>query len=204
MYRRTLTVFGALNYLIKLNIMKTQTSKLLITALTALTLFICTNVNAQSVPKSNWRFGVGVDGLLPVGNTANTLNFGLGLTPRLQYGLSDKVALTFTSGIYHFFPKTVTYPATGSFPGFTTKYKSDIIPVKVGAKFFMGSNFYFGAEFGAGFEVAEGGGSVHFIAAPSIGYATKRWDIGARYENLSGNGYSDGIIGLRVAYGFGL
>ncbi|MES2377534.1 MAG: hypothetical protein V4553_13200 [Bacteroidota bacterium] len=184
--------------------MKTNTPKLFIITLTALALFVCSNASAQSVTKSNLRFGIGVDGLLPVGNATNTLNFGLGITPRLQYGISDKVALTFTSGIYHFFPKTVTYAATGSYPGFTAKYKSDIIPVKVGAKFFVGSNFYLGAEFGAGFEVADGGGPVHFIASPSIGYATKKWDIGARYENLGSNSYSDGVIGLRVAYGFGL
>jgi hypothetical protein len=184
--------------------MKTKTPKPFLTILTALILFVGSNVKAQSVTPNNFRFGIGVDGLLPVGNSTNTLNFGLGITPRLQYRLSDKVALTFTSGIYHFFPKTVTYPATGAYPGFITKYKSDIIPVKVGAKLFVTSNFYLAGEVGAAFEVAEGGGSVHFLASPGIGYASKKWDIGARYENFSGNGYSDGIIGMRVAYGFGL
>lgn len=184
--------------------MKTKTPKLFCALLSVLILFAGSHANAQSATPNPLRFGIGVEGLLPVGNTSNTLNFGLGITPRLQYSLSDKVALTFTSGIYHFFPKTVTYPATGAFPGFTTKYKSDIIPVKVGAKFFVGSNFYLAGEVGAAFEVAEGGGPVHFLASPGIGYATKKWDIGARYENFSGNGYSDGIIGLRVAYGFGL
>lgn len=184
--------------------MKIKTTKLFYAGLTALILFVASNVNAQSVTPGNLRFGIGVEGLLPVGNSSQTLNFGLGITPRLQYSLSDKVALTFTSGIYHFFPKTVTYPATGTFPGFTTKYKSDIIPVKVGAKFFVNSNFYLAGEIGAAFEVAEGGGPVHLLVSPGIGYATKKWDIGARYENFSGNGYTDGIIGLRVAYGFGL
>ena len=184
--------------------MKTKTSKLLSAALVALTLFVCSNAKAQSTPASKFRFGIGVDGLVPVGNTANVANFGLGLTPRLQYGVSDKFALTFTSGIYHFFPKTITYPAGGSFAGFTTKYKSDIIPVKVGFKYFAGSNFYLAGEAGASFEVAEGGGPVHFLWSPGIGYATKKWDIGARYENFSGHGYSDGVIGLRVAYGLGL
>ncbi|HTE00771.1 MAG TPA: hypothetical protein VK668_15875 [Mucilaginibacter sp.] len=184
--------------------MKTKMPKLFFTILTVMILFIGSKANAQSATSSGFRFGIGVDGLFPVGNSTSTLNFGLGLTPRLQYGLSDKVALTFTSGIYHFFPKTVTYPPSGAFPGFTTKYKSDIIPVKAGAKFFINSNFYLSGEVGVAFEVAEGGGPVHFLASPGIGYATKQWDIGARYENFSGNGYSDGIVGLRVAYGFGL
>ena len=184
--------------------MKNKTPKLLFTILTVAILFIGSKANAQSSASSGFRFGIGVDGLLPVGNSTNTLNFGLGITPRLQYSLSDKVALTFTSGIYHFFPKTVTYPPTGAFGGFTTKYESDIIPVKAGIKFFVSPNFYVAGEAGAAFEVANGGGPVHFLASPGIGYATKKWDIGARYENFSGNGYSDGIVGLRVAYGFGL
>ena len=181
-----------------------KTSKLLCTLLTALGLFIGSNVKAQSVPAKPLRFGIGLEGLFPVGNTAQAINPGLGLTPRLQYTLSDKVALTFTSGIYHFFPKTINYSASGAFPGFTTQNKSDIIPVKVGAKIFVHPNFYLSGEVGAAFEVADGGGPVHFLASPGIGYANKKWDIGARYENFSGNGYSDGIVALRVAYGFGL
>jgi hypothetical protein len=184
--------------------MKITRPKLFCTVLTTLLLLVGSWANAQSVTPNNLRFGIGVDGLLPVGNSTSTLNFGLGITPRLQYRLSDKVALTFTSGIYHFFPKTITYPPTGAFGGFTTKYESDIIPVKAGAKFFINSNFYVAGEVGAAFEVANGGGPVHFLVSPGIGYATKTWDFGARYENFSGNGYSDGIIGLRVAYGFGL
>lgn len=183
--------------------MKTKTSKLCCTVLAVVTLFIYNNAKAQSVDKSNWRFGVGVEGLLPVGNTTNTQNFGLGVTPRLQYSLSDKVALTFTSGIYHFFPKTITYPGVNGLP-VTYQYKSDIIPVKVGAKFFVGSNLYLAGEVGAAFEVAQSGVPPHFLFSPGIGYATKKWDIGARYENFGGNGYSDGMIGLRAAYGFGL
>lgn len=185
--------------------MKNKTSKLFCTILAALALLICGNVNAQSVTPGKFRFGVGVDGLLPVGNASNTLNFGMGITPRLQYDISDHVALTFTSGLYHFFPKTVTYPATGSFQGFTTKYKSDIIPVKVGAKFFTGQHFYLAGEVGAAFELAENASrKPHFLWSPGVGYATKRWDIAARYENFSGNGYSDGMVAARVAYGFGL
>ena len=184
--------------------MKIQTPKLFYIIGAALLLFVGNAANAQTVSPSKFRLGIGVDALVPVGNTATFQNFGLGVTPRLQYGVSDKFALTFTSGIYHFFPKTVTYPASGSFPGFTAKYKSDIIPVKVGAKAFLGNNFYLAGEVGVAFEVANGGGRVHFLWSPGIGYATKRWDIGARYENFSGSSYSDGVIALRVAYGFGL
>jgi len=184
--------------------MKTQTPKLFITVFAAFTLFICSNVNAQSTEKSNLRFGIGVDGLLPLGNLSNTENFALGITPRLQYRLSSTVSLTLTSGLYHFFPKSIALVDVNNNPVGTYKFKSDIIPVKAGAKFFLSPNIYFGAEAGAGFQVAEGGGPVALILAPGIGYANKKWDINARYEDFTYNGYSNGVIGLRIAYGFGL
>lgn len=184
--------------------MTNKTPKLFNLILGVMCLFACSNANAQSVEPGKFRFGVGVDALAPVGNTSRTLNFGLGITPRLQYTVSERLALTFTSGIYHFFPKTVTYLPTGSFPGFTAKYKSDIIPVKLGAKVFIGSNFYMAGEVGGAFELADGGRRIHLLWSPAIGYAGKRLDVSARYESFSGNGYSDGVTALRVAYGFGL
>nr|WP_294942121.1 hypothetical protein [uncultured Mucilaginibacter sp.] len=170
--------------------------------LTAFALFTGVRSNAQSIQKSKLRFGIGLDGLLPVGNLSNTTNFGLGVTPRLQYGIANNVALTFTSGIYHFFPKDL-YFQNGTQ---SIKYQTDLdlIPVKLGIKAFITSNIYIGAEAGIGFQVDNGGGDSKFLASGGIGYASKKWDIGARYESFAGNGYRNGIIGLRIAYGFGL
>lgn len=161
-------------------------------------------VKAQSTSPGKLRFGIGLDGLLPVGNTSTYQHFGLGITPRLHYSVSDKLAFTLTSGIYHFFSKTVTYPTYGDSPIYTGKSKSDVIPVKVGAKIFVGEKLYIAGEAGSGFEVAEGGGPIHFLWSPGIGYASKKWEIGARYENFSGHSYSDGVTAIRVAYAFGL
>jgi hypothetical protein len=57
---------------------------------------------------------------------------------------------------------------------------------------------------GIGFQVDNGGGDSKYLASGGIGYATKHWDFGARYENFAANGYRNGVIGLRIAYGFGL
>jgi hypothetical protein len=179
------------------------TKKLLATTLVVLALFIGSQANAQSFQKSKLRFGIGLDGLLPVGNLSNSANFGLGITPRLQYGIADNVALTFTSGFYHFFTKTI-YINSGLGAGSTIQNDLDIVPAKFGVKAFLSSNIYLAGEVGAGFEVANGGGDTKLIASPTIGYASKKWDIGARYENFSGQGPTYGIVGLRVAYGFGL
>lgn len=181
--------------------MNTKT-KFLATALTALALFIGAQSHAQSIQKDKLRFGIGVDGLLPVGNFSKTSNFGLGITPRLQYGIANNVALTFTSGIYHFFPKDM-YSTDGPQP-YKYHWDMDLIPVKVGIKAFVTSNIYLAAEGGIGFQVDNGGGDSKYMASGGAGYATKHWDFGVRYENFAGNGYRNGIIGLRVAYGFGL
>src|SRR4051794_3071374 len=110
----------------------TKTTKLFTTTLILLALFICSNVNAQSVAKGSFRFGVGVDGLLPVGNFSNTANFALGITPRLQYGIANNIALTFTTGYYHFFTKPLYLPAGVLGAGERIQNDLDIIPVKAG------------------------------------------------------------------------
>ena len=177
-------------------------TKILAILLTASALFIGVQSNAQSIQKGQLRFGIGVDGLLPVGSLSKTANFGLGLTPRLQYGIANNVALTFTSGLYHFFPKDMYY--NDGLQSYKYNWDLDLIPVKFGIKAFVTSNIYVNAEAGMGFQVDNGGGDSKFLASGGVGYATKHWDFGARYENFSGNGYRSGVIGLRVAYGFGL
>jgi len=159
--------------------------------------------HAQGIDKGKLRFGIGLDGLLPVGSLSNTESFALGITPRLQYGISNNVALTFTTGFYHFFPKNY-YVTDGIGDGAFARYHLDIIPVKLGVKFFLSNNFYLAGEAGAGFEVQDGGGPVKLVLSPTVGYATKHWDFGVRYENFSGNNNSYGVVGLRAAYGFGL
>ena len=186
--------------------MKTMT-KLVAAAFTAAALFIGTNVNAQSVPKNAFRFGFGVEGLAPVGDLHKVSNIGLGIIPRLQYGAADNLAITLTSGYYNFFGKT---------DDANVKYKSyGVIPVKAGIKAFVSQNVYLSAEVGAGFETSapgdikepietDFGTHTKLLASPGIGWANQKWDVGARYENFSGQGNSFGTIGLRIAYGFGL
>ncbi|OOQ60114.1 hypothetical protein [Mucilaginibacter pedocola] len=177
-------------------------TKLLAASLTALALFVGTRSNAQSIEKGKLRFGIGLDGLAPVGNFTKTANFGLGLTPRLQYGISNRFALTFTSGIYHFFPKDI-YLNSGT-QTYKTQWELNVVPVKVGFKAFVTQHIYLGAEGGIGFQVDNGGGDSKYLFSPSVGYASKNWDFSLRYENFSGNGYRNGVIGARIAYGFGL
>jgi hypothetical protein len=183
-----------------------NTTKWIVTAVTAGAIFFATNVNAQTTGTATtpnpWRFGIGLETGIPTGNANNISNFELGGTARLQYDASNHFAWTLTSGYYNMFGKNVTVAT----PDGTVSGKAadlGIVPVKLGIKLFFAPQFYFGAEAGAGFET-ESGGDTKLILSPALGWANKTWDIGARYENFSGQSNSYGLAGLRIAYAFPL
>ena len=173
-------------------------TKLAAAALTGVALLIGSNVNAQTTPSSAFRFGLGLELGAPTGNASNFSSFALGGTARLQYGVTNDLALTLTSGYYSLFGKNYTVGNTtidGPNVG--------IVPLKAGIKAFFAESLYFGAEVGAGFETSAGG-STKFIASPALGWANKTWDVSARYENFAGQNNNYGLVGLRIAYGFEL
>jgi hypothetical protein len=191
--------------------MKNTITKVIAGVSVALALFTATNVNAQTTPADKWRLGVGLEVGRPIGNAHDISNFELGGTARLQYGLSNKTALTLTSGYYNMFGKS--YNQRFVTPNGVSEVTVDgkdlgIIPVKLGIKSFLAHRLYFGAEAGAGFETTslygDGSKDTKLILSPTIGYATKVIDLGLRYEGFFGQGNSYGLIGLRIAYGFGL
>jgi hypothetical protein len=172
--------------------------KLIAALFTTVVLFFTTNLKAQTIPANAFRLSIGLEAADPTGNARIGANFILGGTARLQYGISNNFAITFTSGAYHFFTKDI--------PGTNIRYASyGVIPIKAGIKEFFAQNIYFAAEAGAGIEVSSRNfGPTRLILSPGLGWANKSWDIGVRYENFSGKNDNYGLVGLRIAYGFGL
>ena len=166
----------------------------------AATLFCAPNVKAQTTSPNALRLSIGLETAAPTGNARLGSNFILGGTARLQYGISNNFAITFTSGAYHFFPIDI--------PGTHTKYQSyGVIPIKAGIMEFFVPNIYFGAEAGVGIEQTDNGvDPARLLLSPALGYANQHWDIGVHYDNFSSAGDHDhyGLVGLRIAYGFGL
>jgi len=190
--------------------MKNKT-KFLAIAVTAVSIFFTSQVKAQTPTANKWRFGIGVEGGIPTGNASDFSKFELGGTARLQYGFSNNLALTLTSGYYNFFGKTYETTVTDATSTTTISVKGrslGVVPVKAGIKWFFSNNLYLAGEAGAGFEthaIVDGGTKdTKLILSPGIGWANKHWDIGARYENFSGQSYNYGLAALRLAYGFGL
>ena len=181
-------------------------SNLLATAVIAGAIFLGSSAKAQTITPSKWRFGVGVDGGIVTGDASNYSNVELGGTARLQYGFSNNLALTLTSGYYNFFGK--------SYGG--NNYQSlGMVPIKAGLKYFVAPHIYVAGEAGVGIETKAfayqgepdnlaSQSNTKLLLTPGIGYAEKHWDVGVRYENYSGQGFDYGVVGLRLAYGFGL
>ncbi|QKJ30892.1 hypothetical protein HQ865_14415 [Mucilaginibacter mali] len=163
------------------------------------------NAKAQAIKDGQWRLGIGLEVNKGLGDFGDATSIGIGITPRLQYGLSSDLAFTLTSGYYHFFGKTYTSSILTPF-GTTTATVTgadvNLVPLKAGIKAFFTEGWYFGAEVGAAFSTAKNGKTLLDLS-PALGYASGPWEVSGRYEHLSNDG-SLGFVGLRVAYGFDL
>lgn len=188
----------------------TKTTKLAAAAIAfAGLLFTNTTTKAQSTGHDSqaWRFGIGVEPGLPVGNMRDFSHFALGGTARLQKDLNGSVSLMLTSGYTNYFARNYDTPV-----GKTDFKDYGIVPVKAGVKAFFAPHAYVSGEVGAGFETNDNAYNGYdkgtkLILSPGIGYAMSGSgiDIGVRYDNYSGaNSPNYGQVALRVAYGFKL
>ena len=169
----------------------------------AITLFSAnTTVGQETTTTENYDQGF----KLGIGINAGTVfqdpyDFAIGADTRLQYDLSKKYSITFTTGFSNLF-----ISGDDNNLGF--------IPLKAGFKAFVwGDQFYIMGELGAAIAVTNDYDKTSFLMAPSIGYATKYIDISLRYEHyndfpkMNSNGtIGEGVgqLGIRLAYGFKL
>jgi len=177
-----------------------STTKLIVSMATAAAIFFSVNAKAQTLDASKFRFGIGLETGVPTGDSHDYSKFVLGGTARLQYGLSDKLALTFTTGYYNYFVKNSSYTYTAPYPDITLKARDlGVIPVKIGVKAFFAPGFYFSGETGAAFAVhpifVNGGLNTNLVLSPGIGYASKSLDVGSRYEDFTnGNAVTESSV----------
>ncbi len=154
---------------------------------------------AQIAGAGKLQGSVGLEINDPTGNARIGSHFSLGGTVMLQYGLSNSFAVIATSGAYHFFPTII--------PGTNKRYDSyGVIPVEAGVKWFFVPNIYVSGQAGIGREATDSGyGPNRLMLTPALGYATRHWDFGVHYDNFSSPGGDHyGLLGVRLAYAFGL
>ncbi|RFZ90524.1 hypothetical protein D0C36_22355 [Mucilaginibacter conchicola] len=160
----------------------------------ALFVLSLTKTNAQSIPKNTFKLDVGAEALRPLSAANDFYDIGIGGTARLNYGLTDKLAVTLTSGYYHF-----NYKGSGNY----NLYDVNIIPIKAGLKYFLIPNVYVNGEAGVGL----GRTPINYtktIISGGFGWVYKGLDVGLKYENNFGRYDGFKNIGLRVGYGFKL
>ncbi|MDB5150533.1 MAG: hypothetical protein JWQ57_4553 [Mucilaginibacter sp.] len=141
---------------------------------------------------SSWRVGFGIDAGV---STSDAFKYALGGDIRIQKDFSKRVSGTLTTGFSHFFEKDhfANYTQYGS--------PYNVIPVKLGVKYFVDDNLYLGGEAGAGFAFEQWGTS--FLWSPSVGMAFKNGiDLSLKYEDYTKDKATK-TLGLRLAYGFG-
>lgn len=164
----------------------------------------------QSTPPSNkqeFRLSVGPEAGVPLGDFANGYNWFLGGTVQGELPVAKNLYVIANAGYDNFFVKN----------GETLGKDIRTIPVKAGLKYFFVPNFlYVQAEAGASFLVDKSDliadKSTNFVYAPSVGVllklAPKNYlDIGFRFQgngSFYNNGSYNSVLGLRVAYSFGL
>jgi len=167
------------------------------------------NVSAQKIKGP--KLGIGADFAVPVGSLSDGYKFGFGGSLLFQTPIAPKLNFTASAGYLSLSGKTLSAFYVNGSHIYTFKQKvpnSNVVPVKVGARYFVNDNFYAGAEAGAAFLSEEGENAAAFAYSPNIGcelpLANKNsLDLGVRYEGWSKNS-SVGFFGFRVAYNFGL
>jgi hypothetical protein len=155
--------------------------------------FLFSQTALAQTTANTWRFGVGLDAGVA---TADAFKYALGADIRIQKDFNPHFSGTLTSGFSHFFEKD-------HFAGYS-QYGSpfNVIPVKLGVKYFLGDNLYAGGEAGAGFAFEQWGTS--FLWSPSVGITFKNGlDLSLKYEDYTKDNATK-TLGLRLAYGFGM
>ncbi|MBC8987608.1 outer membrane beta-barrel protein [Pedobacter sp. N36a] len=163
-------------------------------------IFAFSNAQAQKDPAMNGpKLGIGAEFAFPMGNFGDLYKMGYGGSLLYQHPVAPNLNLTANAGYLSFKAKDI-------FGGGT----SGVIPVKVGARYFVAENFYLNGEIGAAFSTEDGGGT-KFAYSPGAGLefpvADKASiDLGVRYEGWSkGDGLvTPSFIGVRAAFNFGL
>lgn len=157
-----------------------------------------THVSAQERSYKRVRFGVALETGLPVGDLGNAYTVGAGGSFRLAVALSEKAAITATTGAMAFIPKSIS--------GVDLKAQLNV-PVKGGLKYMLSNKIYTLGE--AGVTIArvyyptssgqlKSARSTEFTYAANIGAQLGKFDASLRYEGYS----SAGFVGLRLGFNF--
>lgn len=158
--------------------------------------------------RPTFLLSVGPEANLPLGDFKDAYDWSIGGSVQGDYAILKRdLYVTLNAGYSDFMAKDIA--------GFSAK-DLQLIPVKAGLKYYPVSNFYVQAQAGAVFIANKSDvladKSAAFAYSPQVGYLFhlgngSYLDAGVKFEGYSkfaDGGSSNNVIGLRVAYAFGL
>ena len=160
-------------------------------------------VNAQS-KSDDFVFGGGINLGLPIGNNFSTYySFGIGVKLQGEKMFTDQVSGIGSIGYTDFFGKTIT---VDNGLGGTVSGKAQafgLIPILVGARYYVAPTFFVGAQIGVGIGTGGGGGSSSgFDYLPQVGYNADMYQVVLGYNGVSQTGGTINHLDLSFVYKF--
>lgn len=173
--------------------------KLMLSLVITIAIYISTF--AQSEQK--FSFSAGPELSLATGSFSNTHSVGVGGTIQAEYDVMDKLAATATLGLLAYAGKSsILNPDNAA---------QRIIPLRIGAKYFLTGGLYGGAQLGVAFlsNYAQYSGTAFAYSPLMLGYefktkTGKTFDATIKYDAYTGSGGigTIGAFGIRLAYIF--
>lgn len=155
------------------------------------------NAGAQKIGKT--KFSIGPEAGVVTGTYSSIWGFGLGASAQVEHFFKDNVSGTGIVGVISYFGKSY---------GSGLKYKANnIIPIRIGVRYYIGEGFHAGAQLGVGILGNGGSSSTGVSYSPQIGYnfktnKGKAVDATFKYDGYSRKGGTVGALGIRLAYIF--
>ncbi len=146
---------------------------------------------------TRFKFSVGPELSFATGTFADGYSFGIGATGQVEFYIQEKLYGTGTSGVIFY---------NGKSQGNGLKNTGlNIIPIKVGIKYFIAGSVYVGVQTGVGIINHQQG--TYFAYTPLVGYefktnSDKALDASLKFDGYSGSGSSISSVGVRLAYIF--
>jgi hypothetical protein len=160
-----------------------------------LCLLIFTILQSFSQRKTSYKstsYSIGAELLFPAGIFHDIgYSFGFGGSAQVEYKPDQSIGITGYGGIINFQRRKEFGP--GSYT---------VLPLMVGAKYYITTQLYAHGQFGAGIGISQGS-VTSFAVSPSLGYfLSKNIDIEGKYLGLSNSTGSLNSLGFRIAYNF--
>ncbi|MEO6721984.1 MAG: outer membrane beta-barrel protein [Ferruginibacter sp.] len=154
--------------------------------------------------EKKFSFSIGPELAFAAGSLTNTHSIGTGGSAQLEVLIQDKLKATASFGVLGYLGKSIMIGGQKlKQPGLT------IIPVRVGAKYYLSGGIYGGAQIGVAFRGNyEPYNGAAFAYTPLIlGYEFKTKkdqaiDASIKYDASSGHGGTIASFGIRLAYVF--